>query len=113
MHMDIYEQLASETAVYPYANTGSYDAINYCILGLNGEAGELANKLKKIARDNMGVLTDQTRFDLAKELGDCQWYLARIAAELGFSLEAIATHNIEKLASRKERGVLGGAGDDR
>lgn len=80
---------------------------------MNGEAGEAAEKVKKVIRDNGGVFTDETKRATALELGDALWYVGAAARELGFSLEDIAVMNIEKLSSRKERGVLHGSGDNR
>lgn len=83
------------------------------VLGINGEAGEVAEKVKKIIRDKNGKMTKQDKQELAKEIGDVLWYLAVFAHDLGFSLEDIAQQNLDKLKSRKARGVLGGAGDNR
>jgi NTP pyrophosphatase (non-canonical NTP hydrolase) len=80
---------------------------------LAGEAGEVADKLKKVIRDDGGVLTDQVRDAVAKELGDVMWYLAVLAYEMDYDLNSIAQLNIDKLNSRKERGVLSGSGDNR
>lgn len=108
-----YQLAADNTARYPEVGTGSIGAITYPVLGLNGEAGEVAEKVKKIIRDKDGVL-DQTDVDeILKEAGDVLWYLASLASELGYSLEEVAKRNIEKLSSRKERGVLSGSGDNR
>lgn len=107
-----YQTLASRTAQYPDVGTGSALALAYVGLGL-GEAGEVQGKIKKILRDDAGVLTQEKREAIAAELGDVLWYVARTASELGVSLEDVAQANLEKLASRAERGVLGGSGDDR
>ena len=82
-------------------------------LGLTGEAGELADKIKKVYRDDNGVFNQEKREAIAKELGDVLWYLTRLGATLGFSLEQIAAMNIEKLAYRAKRGKIGGSGDNR
>lgn len=83
----------------------------YTALGLNGEAGEVAEKLKKHYRDELD--TDFTAELLKKELGDVLWYLSETARHWGFKLSDVAQTNIEKLASRRERGVVGGSGDNR
>lgn len=83
--------------------------MNYLTLGLTGEAGEIANKAKKIIRDGKEI-TDE---DLASELGDCLWYIAGLADLRGIPLSVIAEKNIEKLRGRKERGTIGGSGDIR
>lgn len=88
-------------------------AVPYLTLGLNGEAGEVAEKVKKLYRDNGGVLTPEAREALVKEMGDVLWYLAVLAHVLEVPLEEVARQNIEKLASRKERGSLRGEGDNR
>lgn len=107
-----YQDRTEETAIYPEAGTGSIIALSYVGLGL-GEAGEVQGKIKKIIRDANGS-PDRERLEaIAAELGDVLWYVARLAKEAGYSLEAIAQHNLDKLASRKERGVLGGSGDNR
>ena len=104
-----YQTAALSTAIYP--NMGQNFV--YPALGLVGEAGEVADKLKKVIRDNGGVLTDPVRDAVAKELGDCLWYLAVLAYEMDYDLNEIAQINIDKLNSRKERGVLSGSGDNR
>lgn len=104
-----YQALALETAVYP----GRGETLYYPALGLNGEAGEVAEKVKKLERDHNGELTDERADAIAKEIGDCLWYISEIATQIGASLDAIAQKNIEKLASRKKRGVIQGNGDNR
>ena len=85
----------------------------YPALGLAGEAGEIANKVKKIMRDNNGIITDEFRKDIKKELGDVLWYVAACCNELDINMQDVASDNIEKLFSRKERGVIQGSGDER
>ena len=109
MNMNEYQEAALETAIYP--NKGSNFV--YPALGLTGEAGEVADKLKKVIRDNMGVLTDPTRDAVAKELGDVLWYVATLAHEMDYSLDQIAEMNLMKLYSRKVRDAISGSGDDR
>jgi len=82
-------------------------------LGISGESGEVSEKLKKIIRDNNGDLSRLDLESLKKELGDVLWHLAVMAELLSISFDEIATLNIEKLASRKKRGVLKGSGSDR
>jgi NTP pyrophosphatase (non-canonical NTP hydrolase) len=104
-----YAEDAGATARYP--NRG--DNIIYPVLGLTGEAGEVAEKVKKLLRDQDGVIDEEFRQAIKKELGDVLWYLTAMAYELGFSLEEVAEANIEKLHSRRERGKIHGSGDDR
>jgi NTP pyrophosphatase (non-canonical NTP hydrolase) len=108
MHLEDYQKKASKTAIYPEASR-----VVYPILGLLGEAGELANKYKKVIRDNDGRLTDEKRKELFSELGDVLWYCAAIATDLNLSLSDVANENIAKLKSRQERGKLNGSGDNR
>ena len=83
------------------------------LLGLVGETGEVAEKIKKIIRDKKGVSTPEDHQDMVKELGDILWYLAAVSSYLGIELQDIADLNIEKLADRQRRGALGGSGDNR
>ena len=100
--LDSYQDISNNTAIYP--NKGSN--MSYPTLGLCGEAGEIANKVKKIYRDHDGVLTDEYRQILSDELGDCLWYVAAIASELGTTLGKVAMDNVNKLADRKIRNRL-------
>jgi NTP pyrophosphatase (non-canonical NTP hydrolase) len=106
MNINTYQQHASETAIYK-------DKLIYPTLGLAGEAGEIANKVKKILRDNSGNLQESVREDLICELGDVLWYVAALATDLNVELSEVANKNIEKLNSRKNRGTIGGSGDNR
>lgn len=108
MTLNEYQEKALETAVYP-----KQFKIIYPALGLNGEAGEVADKVKKVIRDNQEEFDDNRKKEIAKELGDVLWYIATLANDIGYSLEDIAEMNYEKLSSRKERGMLGGSGDNR
>ena len=106
MTMNEYQSLALETAVYP-------QPIIYPTLGLTGEAGEVADKVKKVLRDNNSQFTDDKKLEIAKEIGDVLWYCATLSHDLGYTLEEIASMNYEKLHSRQERGKLHGSGDNR
>lgn len=110
MQINEYQQRAISTAIYPGQNT--VNGLIYTVLGL-GEVGELQGKVKKILRDDKGVVTEEKRQALIGELGDVLWYVAATAIELGVSLESVAQANIEKLESRQQRGVLTGSGDNR
>lgn len=102
MEINHYAKEASKTAIYP--NIGNN--IFYPTLGLVGEAGEIANKVKKIIRDKKGILGNEDRVAIAEELGDVLWYVAAIAKELRFSLDEIAHSNIVKLQERAEKNKL-------
>lgn len=109
-----YQALAMRSAIYP--GRGATSGVAYTALGLAGEAGEVANKVKKVLRDgrNDMVSERQNRYDqIASELGDVLWYVAAVAYELGYDLETIARLNVEKLRERKERGTLSGSGSAR
>jgi NTP pyrophosphatase (non-canonical NTP hydrolase) len=103
-----YQRRSRRTAEYPREAWLTYPA-----LGLAGEAGEVAEHVKKTIRDDGGVVSEERRAALAKELGDVLWYVAQLASELGLDLEQIAHANLEKLLSRQRRGMLSGSGDDR
>jgi len=105
-----YADAAGTTATYPGRGTGH---LTYPVLGLNGEAGEVAEKLKKILRDHGGELNAEHREALIKELGDVLWYVAACCHELDVPMQEVAARNLQKLASRKARGVISGSGDER
>lgn len=104
-----YQEESRKTALYPDKGKNYV----YPTLGLAGESGEVAEKIKKVIRDKGGVIDDETREMLKKELGDVLWYVSQMASELGLSLDEVAEGNIEKLFSRLERGKIGGSGDNR
>ena len=109
MTFEEYQKRSRESAIYP--DQGSN--IVYPTLGLAGETGEVAEKVKKAIRDEGGTMSDARRAELEKELGDVLWYLSQLATELGLSLGRVAEGNIEKLASRKDRDQIHGSGDNR
>lgn len=102
---DAYQEFAHLTAIYPPGV-----ALEYVTLGLSSEAGEIAGKVKKAIRDGVPV---DFKEGLASELSDVLWYVAELATVIGFKLSDIADKGKRKLLSRKERGVLGGSGDNR
>ncbi len=109
MELNDYQVRSRRTAIYP--NLG--DNPIYPTLGLAGESGEVADKVKKIIRDKSGVFDDIAKESIKLELGDVLWYVAQLSAELGFDLEQVAESNLKKLSSRKERGMIEGSGDIR
>lgn len=110
MTFDEYQKRALTTVI---SKNDTFKDTLHWVLGINGEAGEVAEKVKKIIRDKNGEMTEQDKEELAKEIGDVLWYLAVFAHDLGFPLDGIAQQNLDKLKSRKARGVLGGNGDNR
>lgn len=108
MTINEYQDKAVETAIY-----GTGNAIIYPTLGLAGETGEVAEKVKKVLRDKEGVFSVNEKREIAFELGDVLWYLAALSRDLGYTLDEIAKANLEKLASRKARNVISGNGDNR
>ena len=101
--MNDYQRAAVSTAIYKKEH-----AVIYPALGLAAEAGEVANKVKKILRDG--------KFDreaIADEVGDCMWYIAALCRDLNIDMQQIANNNIKKLKDRLERGVISGSGDNR
>jgi NTP pyrophosphatase (non-canonical NTP hydrolase) len=106
---DSYQETARKTAIYPDVDNNLW----YPALGLAGEAGEVAEKVKKIYRDYGGEVSSSVRHDICMELGDALWYIANIACELHVSLRDIAYSNITKLQSRTGRDKIHGEGDKR
>jgi len=109
MDFNQYQKNAFITARYPDKGKNIF----YPVLGLCGESGEVAEKVKKVIRDNNGQVSENTKLELAKELGDVLWYIAALATELELDMNEIAEKNIEKLFSRKDRGKIKGSGDNR
>lgn len=108
MTLNEYQEQSKATAIYP-----KEQGLAYVSLGLSAEAGEVANKVKKIIRDDNGVLSPERAESIGAELGDVLWYVAQIATELGVNLSDVAEQNLEKLQSRMDRGKLQGSGDTR
>ena len=99
MNFEEFQSEARKTALYPRR----LDNLEYPTLGLTGEAGEVANIVKKIQRDHGGIINEEIRGKLKDELGDVLWYISACADELGLTLDQIAEYNVEKLAKRHNR----------
>ena len=108
MTLNDYQKEALSTAVY-----GSGSKIIYPTLGLAGEAGEVADKVKKVLRDNDGNFDEWRKIQIAAEIGDVLWYIAALTNDLGYTLEDIAKLNLCKLKSRRENNTIHGEGDNR
>lgn len=123
MTLNEYQLKAKETAVFPVCLVDSTTSTGivvqrsakwiYPALGLAGEAGEVAEKFKKIIRDKHGAIDAEDKDLIIKELGDVLWYIAVIADCIGVVLEDVAAKNYEKLSSRKDRNKIKGNGDNR
>ena len=109
MDFKTYQKKARETAQYP--NLGSNNI--YPTLGLVGEAGEVAEKVKKVIRDKNGIFDEESKVGIKKELGDVLWYLSNLSTEFGFELDDVASDNLEKLRLRAAKGKISGSGDNR
>lgn len=112
-----YQKKAHTTADYPEGCVGGINANHtnylYPALGLSAEAGEVADKYAKAIRDECGRISEERKEGIKKELGDVLWFVAELCTCLDITLEEVAQKNLDKLASRKERGVIHGSGDDR
>lgn len=108
MKLNEYQKKAFSNVIFP-----NNSSIVYPTLGLNGEAGEVAEKVKKVLRNKKGIFSDKDRKDIALELGDCLWYVSAIAKGINMTLEQIALLNINKINSRMVRDKLKGNGDKR
>jgi NTP pyrophosphatase (non-canonical NTP hydrolase) len=109
MNFKEYQILSRKTAIYP--NKGRN--LSYPALGLCGESGEVAEKVKKLLRDKKGKLDSEAKKEIVKELGDVLWYLSALSSELKINLEEVAKININKLSNRKKKNKIQGSGDNR
>ncbi len=109
MELNDYQRESRKTAIYPDLGGNPI----YPTLGLVGEAGEVADKVKKILRDNDAKFDQESKDAIKFELGDVLWYISQLASELGYELEDIANCNLRKLNDRKIRGRISGSGDNR
>lgn len=111
INLDDYQLQATQHAIYPGQDT--FIGLVYTALKMNGEAGELAEKVGKIMRDDGGFTSQEKKDAMILELGDVLWYISAAANELGVTLADVADRNLRKLASRSDRGKLSGSGDNR
>ena len=109
MDLNEYQKKARSTASYPGVGQNPI----YPTLGLTGEAGEVAEKVKKVLRDKNGIFDNEARLGIKKEFGDVLWYISNLCTELNFNLEDVALQNLEKLKLRAAKGKISGSGDDR
>jgi NTP pyrophosphatase (non-canonical NTP hydrolase) len=109
MTFNEYQLKAKETAIFP----DEENRFIYATLGMMGEAGEVAEKVKKIWRDKGKIVSTEDKEEITKELGDVLWYMSQLALELGIDFDDVAINNINKLQSRMARNVLHGQGDNR
>jgi NTP pyrophosphatase (non-canonical NTP hydrolase) len=107
MTLNEYQKKAAKAAFY------EKDDVIYLALGITGEAGEVADHIKKMLRDDNGKLTKKRKEALVKELGDVLWYVAKMAGRLDVDLNDVAKINLKKIADRVERGKQHGSGDNR
>lgn len=113
MNIDDYTKQALTTLADNYSYGDVTPQMMGMVLGLSDESGEVLGKFKKLLRDKKGVMSDEDRKEIAKEVGDILWYVSTVSHLLGYSLEEVAQMNLAKLAGRKERGTLQGSGDNR
>ncbi len=110
MTLNEYQKAALVTAIF---SGDEFKDLAHWVFGTVGEAGEIAEKIKKIVRDKGGIPSEADKEELVKEIGDVLWYLAVLAEHLGVSLDEVGERNIAKLRSRQTRGVIQGQGDNR
>lgn len=118
--IDDYQELVEIVSLYPGVNKQNIQSAMYLTLGLNGEAGEVAEKFKKLIRDQrmlpeakLNEMGSEQQAEIINELGDVLWYITRLAAEMGVGLEDVMVANYKKLSSRYRRGKITGSGDNR
>ena len=113
MNLDDYSKRALKTLSDDYDYGTITPQMMGQVLGLSDESGEVLGKFKKLLRDKKGNMTDDDKKEIIKELGDVLWYVSSVTHLLGYSLDEVATANLDKLSSRKVRGTLRGSGDNR
>ena len=106
---DEYQKFCKKTAVYPKIGK----SFVYPLIGLQGEVGEVSEKIKKLFRDDGGKLTDEKKAEIVKELGDVMWYIAQLSTEFNVKFSEVIKGNIEKLSKRAKENKIHGSGDNR
>ena len=109
MSFEEYNRESSKSLIYP----NDFTTPMYLALGVNGESGELGEKVKKVYRDNGGIFNDKHREEIKKEIGDVLWYLNQLSENLGFTLESASELNLIKIQDRMKRDLIRGTGDNR
>lgn len=113
MNFNEYQKECRKTDV----GTAAQDCLNpgwiYYVLGIAGEGGELIEKVKKLFRDNNGIISRDFKMSIIKEMGDIQWYMARLADWFEVDFDDVATINVKKLQDRQKRDKIHGNGDER
>ncbi len=104
-----YQAKMQKTAAYPDKGNNFI----FPTLGLMGEAGEVAEKVKKVWRDKNKQISETDKTEIKKEMGDVLWYLSQLASELGLDFDDVAQTNLDKTRSRLERNLINGSGDNR
>lgn len=113
MNLDDYSKQALTTLTPDYNYGDITPQLMGQVLGLSDESGEVLGKFKKLLRDKQGVMSDEDKKEIIKEIGDVLWYVSSVTHLLGYSLDDVAQMNLDKLASRKQRGQIKGSGDNR
>lgn len=113
MEFNDYQKECRKTDVGTSAQDCIYPGWLYYVLGIAGESGEFAEKVKKLFRDNNGVIDDEFKAKVIKECGDILWYMARFLDQFDITLNEVAEENITKLLGRMERNKIHGDGDNR
>jgi len=109
MHFSDYQKQSRLSAIYPQMGQN----FTYSLIGLVGETGEVAEKIKKLIRDKQGKLDNDYRAEIKKEMGDILWYFSQLATDLSIDLEDLVKTNLEKIKSRQTRNQIHGSGDNR
>lgn len=111
MNLNEYQQFTINSAFF--TENKNIDFLSYLTIGISGESGELANKVKKIYRDKRGIVDNEDKEHLALELGDIIWYISVLAKKLGFTIDELLQMNVDKINRRIKNKTQEGSGDER